>query len=193
MDKKGILEIRFHGRGGQGSKTACMLLGEAALEGGKYIQSFPEYGPERTGAPVRAFTRISSERIRIHSGVVNPEVVVVLDPTLIESQNVLDGLKEKGKIIINTEKTPSEMKEELTPQKQCRIYTVDATGIALETLGRPVMNVPMLGALVKVTGVVNIEVLKEKIKSWFGGKLSPSAVEANLKGIERAAEEVKHE
>ncbi len=193
MKKNGILEIRFHGRGGQGSKTACMLLGEAALEGGKYVQAFPEYGPERTGAPVKAFTRISDDEIRIHSGVVSPEVVVVLDPSLIESQNVLDGLEDSGKIIINTEKSPAEMKKELKSTQNCLVYTVDATGIALDTLGRPVMNVPMLGALVKVTGVVDIKVLKEKIRSRFEGKIVPSAVEANLKGIERAAEEVKHE
>lgn len=193
MTKKEMLEVRFHGRGGQGSKTACMLLGEAALEDGKYVQSFPEYGPERTGAPVKAYTRISKDPIRIHSGVVNPDVVVVLDPTLIESQNVLDGLEENGKLVINTETPPSTVKEELKPSKECNIYTVDATGIALDTLGKPIMNVPMLGALVKVAGIVDIEVLKEKIKSRFAGKLSPSAVEANLKGIERAAEEVKYE
>ncbi len=193
MNTKKILEIRFHGRGGQGAKTACMLLGEAALEGGKYVQSFPEYGPERTGAPVKAFTRISDSKIRIHSGVVNPDIVVVLDPTLIESQNVLGGLVENGRLVVNTEKTPSELRSELSPSGKCFIHTVNATGIALETLGRPVMNVPMLGALVKASGIVDVEVLKEKIKEHFTGKLAPSAVEANLKGIERAAGEVNDE
>ena len=188
-----MIEIRYHGRGGQGAKTACMLMGKAALEGGKYVQSFPEYGPERTGAPVRAFTRISDQKIRIHSGVTNPDVVAVLDPTLTESQNVFNGLKENGKIIINIEKSPAEIRKEVKPEKPCNIYTVDATGIALETLGRPVMNVPMLGALVKVAGIVDIEVLKNKIRSHFKGKLSPSAVEANIKGIEKAAEDVKYE
>ncbi|MBN2407880.1 MAG: 2-oxoacid:acceptor oxidoreductase family protein [Elusimicrobia bacterium] len=188
---KKIIEVRFHGRGGQGAKTASILLAKAALEGGKYIQAFPEYGPERTGAPMKAYTRVSDTQIRIHSGVTAPDVVVVVDPTLLDSVDVMEGLTDEGKVIINTEKAPGEIKEKIKPSKNQQVHTVDATKIALETLGRPVMNVPMLGALVKVTGLVDLEVLKNLMKNYFGGKLSSRAVEGNLSGIQRAFDEVK--
>jgi len=185
-----ITEIRFHGRGGQGAKTASMLLGETALEAGKYIQAFPEYGPERTGAPVKAFNRISDREIRKHSGVVSPGVVVVIDPTLVEAADVMEGLSDDGRIIINTEKSPSEMAEILNPSPGQKVHTVDATKIALDTLGRSITNMPMLGALLKVTGIVELEVLKEKIRDHFEGKLSSAALDGNLEGIERAYKEV---
>ena len=188
---KKITEIRFHGRGGQGAKTASMLLGEAALEAGKHIQAFPEYGPERTGAPVKAFNRISDSEIRKHSGVVSPGVVVVIDPTLVDAVDVMEGLEENGSIIINTEKSPEEMAEKLNPGSGQKVYTVNATKIALDTLGRSITNMPMLGALIKITEVVDLEVLKEKISRHFEGKLSSLALEGNLKGIERAFEEVR--
>ena len=188
---KKIVEIGFHGRGGQGAKTASMMLGEAALEAGKYIQAFPEYGPERTGAPVKAFNRISDSEIRKHSGVVSPDAVVVIDPTLVDAVDVMEGLAENGSIIINSEKTPEEMAERLNPGPGQTVHTVDATRIALDTLGRSITNMPMLGALLKITSVVDLEVLKEKIRHHFEGKLSSVAVEGNLDGIKRAYEEVK--
>lgn len=188
---KKITEIRFHGRGGQGAKTASLLLGEAALDAGKFIQAFPEYGPERTGAPIKAYTRISDNEIRIHSGVKNPNTVVVIDPTLLGTENVMDGLVNDGSIIINTEKSGSDIKKVIQSKDSQDIYTVDATKIALDTLKRPKTNVPMLGALVKVTGIVELKVLKEKIKKHFEEKLSSKAVEANLEGIERAYKEVE--
>ncbi|MFW6134611.1 MAG: 2-oxoacid:acceptor oxidoreductase family protein [Elusimicrobiota bacterium] len=188
---KKIIEVRFHGRGGQGAKTASLLLGEAALEGGKFIQAFPEYGPERTGAPIKAYTRISDEQIRIHSGVTSPDIVVIVDPTLIESVDVMEGLADNGKVVVNTETSPKQMSERLKPKKDQKVYTVDATKIALDTLGRSITNVPMLGALVKITGLVDLEVVKKKIKEHFEGKLTSRAVEGNLRGIQRAYEEVK--
>lgn len=190
---KKILEIRFHGRGGQGAKTASMLLGEAALDAGKFIQAFPEYGPERTGAPIKSYTRISDSEIRIHSGVTDPEVVVVIDPTLLDSVNVMEGLADDGKIIINTEKTPKEISEKIKPSANQKVYTIDATKIALDTLGRSVTNMPMLGALIRATGIVDLEVLKVKIKNYFGSKISSKAVEGNLSGIQRAYEELKEQ
>ncbi|MFC2061032.1 2-oxoacid:acceptor oxidoreductase family protein [Elusimicrobiota bacterium] len=190
---KKITEVRFHGRGGQGAKTASLLLGKAALEAGKYIQAFPEYGPERTGAPMKSYTRISDDEIRIHSGVTSPDIVVVVDPTLLDSVNVMEGLIEDGKIIVNTEKSPSEIREKINPGKNQKVFTVDATRIALDTLGRPVMNVPMLGALVKVTEIVDLEVLKSLIEKYFKSKLSQKGVQGNLDGIKKACEEVKQE
>ncbi len=188
---KKITEIRFHGRGGQGAKTASMLLGEAALESGKYIQAFPEYGPERTGAPIKAYTRISDHEIRKHSGVTDPGVVVVIDPTLIEAVDVMEGLAPDGQVIVNTEASPEKLASRLSPANGQKVHTVDATKIALETIKRPITNVPMLGALLKITGVVDLEILKEKIKNHFEGKLSPDVLEGNLTGIERAYKEVK--
>lgn len=188
---KKIIEIRFHGRGGQGAKTASMLLGETALETGKQIQAFPEYGPERTGAPIKAYTRISDSEIRIHSSVTDPNYVVVVDPTLLETIDVMEGLIEDGKIIINTEQSSDELKAQLNPKDTQGIFTVDATKIALETLGRAITNMPMLGALIKVSGLVDLEVLKKKIENYFTGKLSSKAVKGNLDGIQRAYEEVK--
>jgi pyruvate ferredoxin oxidoreductase gamma subunit len=184
-----ITEIRFHGRGGQGAKTASMLLGEAALEAGKFIQAFPEYGPERTGAPVKAYTRISDSEIRIHSGVTSPDVIVIVDPTLIDSVDVMEGLIDNGRIIVNTEKTAQEMRTKLKAKDTHKVFTVNATKIALDTLGRSITNVPMLGALVKATGIVDIGVLKEKMRKYFQNKLSARAVEGNLEGIQRAYQE----
>ncbi len=189
MSKK-ITEIRFHGRGGQGAKTACLLLAESAMEADKFIQAFPEYGPERTGAPIKAYTRISDSEIRIHSGVENPETVVVIDPTLLDTEDVMNGLIKDGSIVINSKQPVSKIKKSLNSLDSQKIYTVDATKIALDTLKRPKTNVPMLGALVKVTGIVELDVLKQKIANHFKEKLSTKAVEANLEGIQRAYQEV---
>ena len=187
-----MFEIRWHGRGGQGAKTAALLFGDAAVSTGKYIQAFPEYGPERMGAPVASFNRISSKPIRIHSGITNPDVVVVLDVSLIEQVNVLEGLEpEKGILIVNTSETPEEIKKKLNFNG--RVYTVDATKISIETIGRDIPNTPMMGALVKVTGLIDINELlqdtKKKLEVKFRHK--PEVIEGNLKAIERAYNEVK--
>ena len=190
---KDLIEIRWHGRGGQGAKTAALLLGDAALASGKYIQAFPEYGPERMGAPVASFNRISSKPILLHSGVTNPDIVAVLDPTLIESVNVIEGVLEGGTILVNTNKTPQEVKQELGLKGNIKVFTVDASTISKETIGREIPNTPMLGALIKATGILNfkemLEDTKAKLEKKFKSK--PEVIEGNLKAIERAYNEVK--
>lgn len=187
-----LTEVRWHGRGGQGAKTAALLFGDAALSEGKYIQAFPEYGPERTGAPVQSFNRISEEPITIHCHVKNPQVVVVLDPTLIGAVDVTAGLGPDGIIIINTDQPAAEMKKKLN-LNGCKLYTLDASTIAKETIGRDIPNTPMLGALVKVTGLLSYDTIlndtKGKLEKKFRNK--PEVIEGNLKAIERAYNEVK--
>ncbi|MDO8682259.1 MAG: 2-oxoacid:acceptor oxidoreductase family protein [Armatimonadota bacterium] len=187
-----LTEIRWHGRGGQGAKTAALLLGDAALAEGKYIQAFPEYGPERTGAPVQSFNRISDQPITIHSQVKSPSVVVVLDPTLIGTVDVTAGLTQDGVIIINTNKPASEIKAKLSLNGR-KLFTIDASKIARETIGMDIPNTPMLGALVKVTGLLSYETVmddtRKKIEQKFKNK--PEVIEGNLKAIERAYNEIK--
>ena len=149
-----LLEIRWHGRGGQGAKTAALLFADAAVETGKYIQAFPEYGPERMGAPVFAFNRISDKPILQHCGIKSPNIVVVLDPTLMETVNVTDGLPEDGVILVNTQKSAEEIKKELNLTKQ-HVYVVDASKISTEILKRDLPNTPMLGALIKVSKLLD--------------------------------------
>ena len=190
---KELTEIRWHGRGGQGAKTAALLFADAALAQGKYIQAFPEYGPERMGAPVAAFDRISSEAILLHSAVINPSIVIVLDPTLTENVDVTEGMPDNGTLLINTEKSPAEIKRELNITGSIKVWTVDASTISKETIGRDIPNTPMLGALIKATGVLDfkemIEDMRKKLEKKFKSK--PEVIEGNLKAIERAYSEVK--
>ncbi|MEO0096488.1 MAG: 2-oxoacid:acceptor oxidoreductase family protein [candidate division WOR-3 bacterium] len=192
--EKEILEIRWHGRGGQGAKTAALLFGEAALETGKYIQAFPEYGPERMGAPVTAYNRISSSEIRIHSGIKNPDILVILDTTLFDACNVLEGLKEDGIILVNTKESPEKIREKLDLKgSKIKIYTVDASKIAIECLRRDIPNTPMLGALVKILGILDFQSffnsVKKRLQEKFRGK--EALIGKNLEAIKRAYEEVK--
>ncbi len=189
-----LTEIRWHGRGGQGAKTAALLFADAALGEGLYIQAFPEYGPERMGAPVQSFDRLSDEPITIHCGVTNPSVVVVLDPTLMDTVDVTQGLPEGGVIIINTSETPKNIKTKLGLIKG-KIYTVDASAISRETIGRDIPNTPMLGALAKVTGLINFERMVEdnRKKLTLKFKNRPEIIEGNIKSIQRAYQEVKGE
>jgi pyruvate ferredoxin oxidoreductase gamma subunit len=184
-----MTEIRFHGRGGQGAKTAADLLATTSLETGKFIQSFPEYGPERAGAPIRSFTRISEEPINLHCGITNPDMVVVIDPTLLESVNVSEGLDENGILLVNTEKTPEVIRKKINFNKG-KVFTVDATRISLETLGLPLPNTPMLGALIKATGIVALDSLKSNVRSKFLKKIGEAKVKGNLDSIDRAYKEV---
>ena len=186
-----ITEIRWHGRGGQGAKTASLLLAGAALKEGKYIQGFPEYGPERMGAPMQSFTRISEVPIKLHSHITNPEAVVVLDSTLIDAVDVTDGLPEEGTILVNTSRTPSEIKEKLNFKG--KVFTVNATSISLDTLGRNLPNTPMLGALIKVTNLLKMETVISSIKEKIGKKFASKIVEGNVQAVKRAYEEVKGE
>lgn len=188
-----MLEIRWHGRGGQGSKTASILLGKVCSEAGKYIQAFPEYGPERMGAPVIAYNRIDDKPMTLHCQIEQPSVVVVLDPSLTAAIDVAEGLQEGGKIIINTDLPVSKMRELIHYTGQ--IYTVDANKISEEELGRAFPNTPMLGAIVKVTGLFSEEEFVEMIRGEFKEKFShkPEVIEGNINCVRRAFKEVKSE
>ncbi len=177
-------EIRWHGRGGQGCWTASTILALAALSEGKSVQSFPEFGPERMGAPVQAFTRISDRKIRMHCNIYKPDAIVVLDPTLLD-RSIVEGLVEKGTLVVNTKYTPSQVKSSLGI-KEVKVWTVDASRIALEVLGREVTNTPMIGALVKATGVVKIDSVISVVKERFPGELG----EKNATVVRRAYDEV---
>lgn len=187
---KDLIEISIFGRGGQGAKTASELLAETALDKGKYIQSFPEYGPERAGAPMRAFARISDKPILIHSGITNPDIVAVIDPTLLDSVNVTEGLGDTGILVVNTDLTPSEIRKKLNFNKG-KVCTVDATKIALETIELPLPNTPILGALIKITGLIKLEDLEDKIKEKFLKKIGEKKTQGNIDSVKRAYNEVK--
>ena len=189
---EGLIEIRWHGRGGQGAKTASLLLADAAFNTGKYIQGFPEYGPERMGAPITAYNRISDKPITIHSNIYEPDYVVVVDDTLLEAVDVTAGLKETGAIVINTTKSADELKNELKGYNG-DIYTIDARKISIEALGRYFPNTPMLAAIVKVAGVMTDEALLEDMKGSFQHKFAkkPEVIEGNMKALELALKEVK--
>ena len=187
-----MVEIRWHGRGGQGAKTASLLLADAAFNTGKYVQGFPEYGPERMGAPISAFNRISEERCLIHSNIYEPDYVVVVDPTLLTAVAVTSGLKKEGAIIINSKKDPEELRH-LLEGYEGKVCTVDADTISLEELGRVFPNIPMLGAVVKVSGVVPeaqlVADMEESLKHKFASK--PHVIEGNMKALKRSLGEVK--
>lgn len=188
---KELIEVRWHGRGGQGAKTAAQFLAEAALDAGKFIQAFPEYGPERAGAPIRTYTRISAKPITLHCGVSNPEYVVVIDPTLATSSAV-EGLGDEGVLLVNTSESAEAIRKK-TGFKKGKVATVDATQISIDTLGVPMPNMPMLGALLKVAPLVELDALYEKIKAKFLKKIGEEKTNANISGIKKAYEEVKVE
>ena len=187
-----LIEIRWHGRGGQGAKTASLLLADAAFNTGKYIQGFPEYGPERMGAPITAYNRISDEPITIHSNIYEPDYVVVVDDTLLESENVTAGLKETGAIIINTTKDDDYLKEALKGYNG-DIYKIDARKVSMETLGKYFPNTPMLAAVVKVSKIMSDEAFLEDMIGSFKHKFAkkPEVIDGNMKALEMALKEVK--
>lgn len=189
---KDLIEIRWHGRGGQGAKTASLLLADAAFNTGKYIQGFPEYGPERMGAPITAYNRISNNPIKIHSNIYYPDYVAVVDDSLLDSVDVTYGLKEEGAIIINTTKSSEYLKSHLNNYKG-NIYTIDAKKISLECLGKYFPNVPMLAAIVKVTGVMNEDEFLEDMVGSFKHKFAkkPEVIDGNMKALRIALNEVK--
>jgi len=184
------LEIRWHGRGGQGAKTGAFMLAESMIKQGKHAQGFPDYGPERMGAPIRAYNRISDESIRVHSGVEAPDIVIVLDPTLIATGSITAGIKPGTVLIVNSHEGPDKVKSDLGVDGN-RVFTVDATGIALEEMGRPIPNMPMIGALLKVTGLAEIDMMAAILSKKFEGKLSDEMVKGNINALKRAYEEVK--
>ena len=189
---EGLLEIRWHGRGGQGAKTASLLLADAAFNTGKYIQGFPEYGPERMGAPITAYNRISDKPITIHSNIYEPDYVVVVDDTLLETVPVTAGLKNTGAIVINTTKNSEEIRG-LLKGYEGKVYKIDARKISEEALGRYFPNTPMLAAIVKVSKVMSDEELLNDMKGSFKHKFAkkPEVIEGNMKALEMALNSVE--
>ena len=187
-----MLEIRWHGRGGQGAKTASLLLADAAFNTGKYIQGFPEYGPERMGAPITCYNRISDDPIRIHSNIYEPDYVVVVDDSLLEVVDVTSGLKKEGAIIINTTKTPDEVRP-LLKGYEGRVCTIDARTISIDTLGKYFPNTPMLAAVVKVTKVMDEEAFLKDMETSFAHKFAnkPQVIPGNMEALRRSLNEVK--
>ena len=189
---KDLIEIRWHGRGGQGAKTASLLLADAAFNTGKYIQGFPEYGPERMGAPITAYNRISTKPITIHSNIYEPDYVVVVDDTLLESVDVTAGLKKTGAIVINTTKDSEYLKRQLKGYEG-KIYKIDARKISMETLGKYFPNTPMLAAIVKVSKVMTDEEFLNDMQGSFKHKFAkkPEVIDGNMKALEMALKEVE--
>lgn len=190
--KDGVVQIRWHGRGGQGAKTAAMLLADVVFSTGKYVQGFPEYGPERMGAPITAYNRISSNKIRVHSNIYEPDYVVVIDETLFDSVDVTSGLKPEGAIIVNTEKDKSEITKKLNGYSG-RVYTIDARKISMEALGKYFPNSPMLAAVVKVSKVMPEDSFLQEMQLSYENKFAskPAVIEGNMKALRLALQEVK--
>jgi pyruvate ferredoxin oxidoreductase gamma subunit len=189
-----LIEIRWHGRGGQGVKTIALLFGEAILKQGKFTQAFPEYGPERRGAPVQAFNRISTQPINIHCQVSEPDIVVVLDPTLLHSPEVTRGLEKAKKMLINTTQSVNEVRRNLPEQPQA-LYVLDASQIARETLGQDIPNTPLMGGLAKISHLIDLKELLAEVKNQLEEKFrsKKSLIEKNLEAIRRGYQEVSSE
>lgn len=186
-----MVEIRWHARGGQGAKTAALFLAEAVLEKGKFGQGFPEYGPERRGAPMRGFTRISDKPIRRHCMIEKPGIVIVLDPSLLDSPaaGVTAGTGADTVFVVNTTEKPAAIMKKLKVPG-AKVYTVDATGIALDTIGRPIPNMPMIGALLAVNDMLTVEELKGALVGQLSSKFSQAVIDGNLAAVERANKEL---
>ena len=189
-----MVEIRWHARGGQGAKTAAMFVAQAVLIKGKFGQGFPEYGPERRGAPMRGFTRISDKPIRRHCSIEHPKLVVVLDPTLLDSPaaGVTAGTDADTIFLINTSLTPADLKKKLGVEG-AKVYTVDATQIALDAFGKPIPNMPMTGALLAAEPFMELDELLAAMKEKFSKKFSQAVVDGNLRAVEKAYKEVVSE
>lgn len=174
-------EIRWHGRGGQGAKTAALLLADVAFKTGKYVQGFPEYGPERMGAPITAYNRISDQPIRVHSNIYTPDLVAVVDETLLHSVDVTDGLKEDGAVIVNSPKSPEEIRPMLKGYKG-KVYTVDARKISVEALGKYFPNSPMLAAAVAVSGIMEHDAFISEMRNSYQHKFAkkPEVIDGNM-------------
>ena len=190
--KKRMTEIRWHGRGGQGAKTACLLLAAAAFASGKYVHGFPEYGPERMGAPITAYNRISDDPCPIHSYIYNPDYVVVVDETLLKSVDVTAGLNAEGAIVINSDRAPEEFRPLLRGYTG-KVYTIDARTISEECLGGYFPNTPMLSAIVKVSGVMEPERFVADMEASFHHKFAtkPQVIEGNMNCLRKAMQEVR--
>lgn len=192
VESNKLIEIRWHARGGQGAVTAAKTLAEMVLPKDLHFQAFPEYGPERMGAPIKIFNRISPEPINTYSGVDKPDMVVVVDATLLDFVDVTSGLKKGGIIIVNTGLDPGVISDSY-PLEGFKLYTLDATHIALDTLGRPFANIPMLGAVLKITGLLSREDSLSYLEKSFARKFPPEIVKKNLDALNRAFEEVRQD
>jgi pyruvate ferredoxin oxidoreductase gamma subunit len=170
--------------------TAAKLLAEVALNQKQYFQAFPEYGPERMGAPIQAFTRISQEPITLRCSVESPEIVVVLDQTLLTVVNVLEGMKKGGIIIVNSPETAEKVRKEINAGKEIKVFTINATQVAIDTIGKPIPNTPMIGALIKASEIVTLENVTAHLKKSFGKKFSKEIVDGNIEAVKRAFKEV---
>lgn len=186
-----LTEIRWHARAGQGAVTAAKLVAETALYEDRYMQAMPEYGPERMGAPLKAFTRISDTPIEVSNNIEHPDIVVLLDETLLDVIDITEGLSDTGAVIINTTQTPAQMRERLGVPSTVAVATIDASGIALETIKRDIPNTPIVGALTKVRPVVAMESVKGQLQKTFGKKFAQAMIDANLTSVQRAYEEVQ--
>jgi len=187
-----LVEIRWHGRGGQGAKTAALLLADVAFKTGSFVQGFPEYGPERMGAPITAYNRISESEIRVHSNIYEPDYVVVVDEGLLDVVRVTDGLKADGGIVVNTSKSPDEIREKLNGYTG-KVYTIDARKVSKACLGKYFPNTPMLAAIVKVSGVMEKEIFLKEMENSFSHKFAskPEVIEGNMNALNMAFEEVR--
>jgi len=187
-----LTEIRWHGRGGQGAVTAAKMVAELALGEGKYFQAFPEYGPERSGAPIVAFTRVSDAPIQVYSGIEHPQIVVVLDSSLLKIVDVTNGAPDDAIVLVNSERSPAQLRKD-SGIKGNRLFTIAATRIAVETIKRPIPNTPMVGALTRITGLFDIDDVVTFLREDFGKKFPPKVVEGNIAAITRSYEEVQGE
>jgi pyruvate ferredoxin oxidoreductase gamma subunit len=187
-----LTEIRWHGRGGQGAVTAAKMVAELALGEGKFFQAFPEYGPERSGAPIVAFTRVSDTPIQVYSGIEHPQIVVVLDSSLLKIVDVTKGAPDDVVVLVNSERSPAQLRKD-SALKDGRLYTIAATRIAVETIKRPIPNTPMVGALTRITGLFDIDDVVTFLREDFGKKFPPKVVEGNIAAITRSYEEVQGE
>ena len=188
----GLTEIRWHGRGGQGAVTAAKMVAELALGQNKYFQAFPEYGPERSGAPLVAFTRVSDEPIQIYAGIEHPQIVVVLDSSLLAIVDVTKGSPDDAIVLVNSSRSPTLLRKTYGIEGR-KLYTVNATRIAVETIKRPIPNTPMVGALTRITGLFPIDDVVAFLRTDFGKKFPPKVVEGNINAITRSYEEVRGE
>ena len=187
-----LTEIRWHGRGGQGAKTAALLLADVAFQTGKYVQGFPEYGPERMGAPITAYNRISDKQIRVHSNIYEPQYVVVVDESLLETVDVTKGLKKDGAILVNTERA----KEDIIPHLkgyEGKVYTIDAKKVSLATMGKYFPNTPLLAAIVKVAGIMDEDIFLKEMEASFKHKFAskPEVIDGNMAALKMAMQEVQ--
>lgn len=171
--------------------TAAKVLADACISGGRYVQAFPEYGPERAGAPLKAYNRVSDKELRLHCPVVHPQVISVVDSTLLDAINVAEGATDDAIFIVNTTANPTDIRKKLNAKSSQKIYTVDATKIAIDEIGRALPNSPMLGAVAKITGLVSLDALLEDVRKSFGKKFAQKIIEGNIKAVTRGYEEVK--